>query len=37
MNQYGSYQEYQDQLQRDIEIGTRDYYNCDPEAQLNTD
>lgn len=37
MNQYGSYQEYQDQLQRDIEIGTRDYYNCDPEAQWNTD
>lgn len=33
----GSYQEEYDQMQYDIEIGTKDYYNCDPEAQWNTD
>ena len=36
-DQYQSYQEYQDQLQRDIEVGTMDYYDSDPDAQWNTD
>lgn len=32
-----SYQQEADELANDIRIGMMDYYNCDPEAQWNTD